>query len=78
MKDIFSSSWQYILAGSIMLLIVKNIAIFMNSNFLSTSILILIGMIAYFLILILLKNKLILELIKSIKEKLVKIKNKAN
>lgn len=74
-KDIFEPSWQYILAGSIMLMILRKIDSFLHPNILNTVILILIGGIIFFIILILLKNKLVLEAFKVIKGKLVKNNN---
>lgn len=75
-KDIFSSLWQYIISGSIMTLILKSISRFMNPSIFNTIILIFIGSLIYFLILVILKNKLILGVIKNIKKFLINIKNK--
>lgn len=71
-KDIFSSLWQYVVAGGSMLFIVKNISLFMNSSFLSTVILILLGAIVYIIVLLLLKNTLILKGLSKIKCKFLK------
>ena len=76
MKDIFSYAWQYILAGLIMFMCLKVISLSMSSNIYNSILLILIGGIIYFIILVILKNKIVLEEINKIKKFLIKIKNK--
>ena len=74
MKDIFSYLWQYTLAGIIMFIIVKKLSLYLNANILNTAILIIIGAVIYFIILIVLRNKLMLEGIKRVKEVLLTIR----
>jgi len=76
MKDIFSSCWQYILSGLIMLFVLKSISHIMNSSIYNSILLIFIGGLIYFLILIILRNKLVLEGINKIKNFLISVKNR--
>lgn len=76
MKDIFSSSWKCILSGVIMLLELKIISHAMNSTIYNSIVLIVLGGLTYFLMLIVLRDKMILEWIYKIKKYLVDMKNK--
>lgn len=75
-RDIFSSLWQYLIAGIVMFLILKGISTSIDASICNTIILICIGALIYFISLIILKNKLILEILKKIKTSLVNTKSK--
>ena len=77
-KEIFSHSWQYIFSGLVMFLCLRIISLSMSSSVYNSILLIVIGAMIYFVILIILKNKLILEGIEKIKITLKDIRNKTN
>ena len=75
-KDIFSYSWQYIFSGLVMFGCLRIISVSMSSNIYNSIVLVLTGGIIYFLVLIILKNKLVLDGISKIKDFLIKVKSK--
>lgn len=66
-RDIFSGAWQYLISGIVMYFIVKIISKFLNAKILNTFILIIIGSIAYFLLLYLLRNALLIDVLNKVK-----------
>lgn len=70
--ELFIHVWQYALAGTIMLITVKCIGQLFDISIGYTMLLILIGIVTYFVVLLLVHNRIVLDTIKQIKRKISK------
>lgn len=73
-KRCFSGGWKYIFAGLIMLLSISFLKIYLPAIWISTFILVICGMIIYFMVLFILKDKMLYMAIDLIKQKLMNIR----
>ncbi len=75
LKKIVVMSWKYWISGFIMLLVIKFLSFYMRSTIIHTFILIILGMIIYFVILVFMKEKIVNSFLIRVKNKLIHKKN---
>ena len=73
-KEIFLSSWHYLLAGGIMLVVLKVVGNILDPSILHTIFLVVCGAATYGIILLLIRDEFLLSNMKSVLEKIMKRK----